>query len=241
MDEIIECLFLVFQFLKTTCCSIKNLVFELLQRGSDELLQRDMLSNGTSTSLSPANLETAEAKKVKLDQAFCADSPQSSQSAVSSKVLHIRNVPSDASESDIAQLGIPFGRMSNLVLAKKKNQALLEMEDVTLAARMVHYYSEHPPQVKGRSLIIQFSNHKELKTEQPNVAAQNALQAANNLAVSAANDDSKSVLRVIVENVLYPITVHDLHKVSLLFLLSSHSRLFFSLFFYSSSLVQHLG
>jgi polypyrimidine tract-binding protein 2 len=37
-------------------------------------------------------------------------------------VLHIRGVPNDAVESEIIQLGLPFGRMTNLVLFRKKNQ-----------------------------------------------------------------------------------------------------------------------
>ncbi len=47
-----------------------------------------------------------------------------------SRVLHFRGVPLDASEGEIVQLGLPFGRMTNLVLAKKKNQVgkIIEME-----------------------------------------------------------------------------------------------------------------
>ena len=44
------------------------------------------------------------------------------QASKPSRVLHLRGVPSDATESEIIQLGLPFGRMTNLVLAKKKNQ-----------------------------------------------------------------------------------------------------------------------
>ena len=44
------------------------------------------------------------------------DSPKAS------RVIHFRGVPSDATESEIVQLGLPFGRMTNLVLARKKNQ-----------------------------------------------------------------------------------------------------------------------
>ena len=39
-----------------------------------------------------------------------------------SKVLHFRGVPSETTEGEIIQLGQPFGKMTNLVLAKKKNQ-----------------------------------------------------------------------------------------------------------------------
>ncbi len=39
-----------------------------------------------------------------------------------SRVVHLRNVPSDATEQEILSIGMPFGAMTNLVLAKKKNQ-----------------------------------------------------------------------------------------------------------------------
>ena len=51
--------------------------------------------------------------QVKLDAA---------QAGKPSRVLHFRGVPNDATEGEIVQLGLPFGRMTNLVLAKKKNQ-----------------------------------------------------------------------------------------------------------------------
>jgi len=39
-----------------------------------------------------------------------------------SRVLHIRGIPMDATEGEVIQLGLPFGRMTNLVMARKKNQ-----------------------------------------------------------------------------------------------------------------------
>lgn len=41
---------------------------------------------------------------------------------VPSKVVHIRNMPNDASEQEIALLGIPFGLLENMVLSKKAGQ-----------------------------------------------------------------------------------------------------------------------
>ncbi|VDP75549.1 unnamed protein product [Schistosoma mattheei] len=43
---------------------------------------------------------------------------------VPSKVVHIRNMPDDATEHEIALLGIPFGLLENMVLSKKANQDL---------------------------------------------------------------------------------------------------------------------
>lgn len=119
---------------------------------------------------------------------------------------------------------------------------------------MVNYYTSVTPVLRGQPIYIQFSNHKELKTDSsPNQAvrrapgrgaqahwapahgpalppqrAQAALQAVNSvqsgnlaLAASAAAVDAgmamagqSPVLRIIVENLFYPVTLDVLHQVS---------------------------
>lgn len=39
-----------------------------------------------------------------------------------SRVLHIRKLPSDITETDVISLGLPFGDVTNLLLLKAKNQ-----------------------------------------------------------------------------------------------------------------------
>ena len=39
-----------------------------------------------------------------------------------SRVIHIRNIPSDVTEAEIIHLGIPFGRVTNVLVLKGKNQ-----------------------------------------------------------------------------------------------------------------------
>ena len=39
------------------------------------------------------------------------------------------------------------------------------MSDVNSATTMVTYYSERPPQIRGRTIYVQYSNHEQLKTE----------------------------------------------------------------------------
>ena len=62
-----------------------------------------------------------EAKRVRLDSKQGPNPP--------SKVIHIRNIPSDVTEAEVIHLGIPFGRVTNVLVLKGKNQAFLEMED----------------------------------------------------------------------------------------------------------------
>ncbi|XP_070563750.1 polypyrimidine tract-binding protein 1-like isoform X6 [Ptychodera flava] len=193
-------------------------------RGSDELLPQSTGQNGATAianavaasptgTISPTN--SNDAKKVKLDN---------KNAGKASRVVHIRNVLSDATESEIISLGVPFGRVTNILLLKGKNQAFLEMENETAATTMVNYYSHVTANVRGKPVYVQFSNHKELKTEnapaQQTAAAQAALAAAQSLmpqSHGAQPGDTlggqNTVLRVIVENMLYPVTVDILHQI----------------------------
>lgn len=83
-----------------------------------------------------------------------------------SRVIHIRNIPNDVSEAEIIHLGIPFGRVTNVLVLKGKNQAFLEMSEETAATTMVNYFSSCMAQLRGRAVYVQYSNHKELKTDQ---------------------------------------------------------------------------
>lgn len=135
-----------------------------------------------------------------------------------SRVLHIRGVPSETQDAEIIQLGLPFGRMTNLVIARRKNQALLEMADVSTAEQMLNYYTERPPQIRNNTVFFQYSRHEQLKTDgKPdlNAGTHAALQAAEKRmgGGSGSSDETRTVLRVIIENMLYPITLDVLRKI----------------------------
>ncbi|XP_060037427.1 polypyrimidine tract-binding protein 1 isoform X2 [Erinaceus europaeus] len=147
---------------------------------------------------------------------------------VPSRVIHIRKLPMDVTEGEVISLGLPFGKVTNLLMLKGKNQAFVEMNTEEAANTMVNYYTSVTPVLRGQPVYIQFSNHKELKTDSsPNQArAQAALQAVNSvqpgnlaLAASTAVDTSmvmagqSPVLRIIVENLFYPVTLDVLHQI----------------------------
>uniref|UniRef100_A0A8C9IR09 Polypyrimidine tract-binding protein 1 n=1 Tax=Piliocolobus tephrosceles TaxID=591936 RepID=A0A8C9IR09_9PRIM len=153
----------------------------------------------------------------------------SRSAGVPSRVIHIRKLPIDVTEGEVISLGLPFGKVTNLLMLKGKNQAFIEMTTEEAANTMVNYYTSVTPVLRGQPIYIQFSNHKELKTDSsPNQArAQAALQAVNSvqsgnlaLAASAAAVDAgmamagqSPVLRIIVENLFYPVTLDVLHQI----------------------------
>ncbi|KAM9369218.1 polypyrimidine tract-binding protein 1 isoform 5-T5 [Phaethornis superciliosus] len=91
------------------------------------------------------------------------------------------------------------------------------------ANTMVNYYTTVTPVLRNQPIYIQFSNHKELKTDNsPNQArAQAALQAVTAVqnAAPAAVDAGMAmagqspVLRIIIENLFYPVALDVLHQI----------------------------
>ncbi len=205
-----------------------------------------------SGSTSPTNngLNNNEAKRVKLDPMKGASGNGGNPGGggggtnAPSKVIHIRNIPNDVTEAEIIHLGIPFGRVTNVLVLKGKNQAFLEMEDESSATAMVNYFTGCSAQLRERSVYVQFSNHKQLKTDQTHsnasASAQAALQAAQALTGGAdiqsvqqklANGNAgtssaggvaggnagaggaNTVLRVIVEHMVYPVTLDVIYQI----------------------------
>ncbi|CAH0556060.1 unnamed protein product [Brassicogethes aeneus] len=205
-----------------------------IKRGSDELLSQTNVSVMAPSAPHADNNNQENAKKVKLE---C-------NVGKPSRVIHIRNIPSDVSEAEIIHLGLPFGRVTNVLVLKGKNQAFLEMGDESSATQMVNYFSTCMAQLRGRAVYVQYSNHKELKTDQThsnaNASAQAALQAAQALAITQNSSavavtpsaggtpvatpltngqgqdiqgGPNTVLRVIVEHMIYPISLDILHLI----------------------------
>ncbi|BFZ16555.1 hypothetical protein BsWGS_19586 [Bradybaena similaris] len=163
-----------------------------------------LLANGTGVSPLQSPTDIADAKKAKLD----------GSSNHPSRVVHVRNLPLEAGETDVVQLGLPFGRMTNVLVLRQKNQAFLEFEDEACAVAMVNYFLANPAQVRLKPVYVQFSNHKELKTDpahaSQNINAQAALQAAH---VVMGSDEQPTILRIIVDHAYFPISLDILYQL----------------------------
>ncbi|CAB1314205.1 unnamed protein product, partial [Coregonus sp. 'balchen'] len=179
-------------------------------RGSDELFS--CVSNGPYIMTSAA-ANGNDSKKFKGD----IRSP-----GIPSRVIHMRKLPNDINEAEVISLGLSFGKVTNLLMLKGKNQAFIEMNTEDAAQAMVSYYSSVTPVIRNHPIFLQYSNHQELKTDNsPNqVRAQAALQAVQTGGMPMAGVDASAgmggaspVLRVIVENLFYPVTLDVLHQI----------------------------
>ncbi|NXF41477.1 PTBP3 protein, partial [Nyctibius bracteatus] len=186
--------------------------------GPDKLLSSGVSNKPfTMNNSTPATDDGHDKKKFKADRSPCSPS----------RVLHLRQIPSDVTEAEVISLGLPFGRVTNLLMLKGKSQAFLEMASEEAAITMVNYYAPSTPHLRSQPVYIQYSNHRELKTDNlPNQArAQAALQAVNatqsgSLAMTSAVaaeggrlPGQGSVLRIIVENLFYPVTLEVLYQI----------------------------
>ncbi|XP_032062616.1 polypyrimidine tract-binding protein 3 [Aythya fuligula] len=182
-----------------------------LQCGPDEFLSSGVSRRTSTMSNSTADTANGNDDK-KLKEGRSPISP--------SRVLHLRQIPSDATEAEVISLGLPFGKVTNLLMLKGKSQAFLEMASEEAAANMVNFYTSVTPLLRSQPVYIQYSNYRELKTDNlPNQArAQAALQAVNAApdALAAGGGvvpGQGSVLRIIVENVFYPVTLEVLYQI----------------------------
>ncbi|NWX79351.1 PTBP3 protein, partial [Alca torda] len=171
----------------------------------------------TMSDTTPATDNGDKKKKLKGDR-----SPYSP-----SRVLHVCQIPNGVTEEEVISLGLPFGKVTNLLMLKGKSQAFLEMASEEAAVSMMDYYTPTTPHLRHQPVSIQYSNHRELKTDNlPNQAraqaalqAVDAVQSGNRVTESAlavdggVHPDQGSVLRVIVENLFYPVTLEMLHQI----------------------------
>ncbi|XP_028856378.1 polypyrimidine tract-binding protein 2-like [Denticeps clupeoides] len=184
-----------------------------VKRGSDELLSGGLYSGPSSS----VTANGSDSKKLRVEDRM---------ESVPSRVIHIRKLPNEVSETEVIALGLPFGKVTNILMLRGKNQAFLELGTEEAAVTMVNYYAAVTPQVRNVPVFIQYSNHKELKTDSAlNQRAQAVLQA-----VSAVQDggspNSESgpsesvlapppspVLRIIIDNMFYPVTLDVLQQI----------------------------
>ncbi|TRY87543.1 hypothetical protein DNTS_007095, partial [Danionella cerebrum] len=183
-----------------------------VKRSSDELLSGSLYNSPNSS----ITANGSDSKKLRMEDGM--DSPPS-------RVIHIRKLPNEVSETEVIALGLPFGKVTNILMLKGKNQAFLELGTEEAAVTMVNYYTAVTPQVRNVPVFIQYSNHKELKTDNTlNQRAQAVLQAVSAVQEGgspSSDTASKSVLmpapspvlRIIIDNMFYPVTLDVLQQI----------------------------
>ncbi|XP_072854062.1 polypyrimidine tract-binding protein 2 isoform X3 [Pogona vitticeps] len=204
-----------------SCSAMDGIVTDVavgVKRGSDELLSGSVLNSPNSNMSSiVVTANGNDNKKFK---------GEDKMDGAPSRVLHIRKLPGEVTETEVIALGLPFGKVTNILMLKGKNQAFLELATEEAAITMVNYYSAVTPHLRNQPIYIQYSNHKELKTDNAlNQRAQAVLQAVTavqttntpisgtTVSENAVTPAQSPVLRIIIDNMYYPVTLDVLHQI----------------------------
>uniref|UniRef100_UPI00358E58F2 polypyrimidine tract-binding protein 2-like n=1 Tax=Myxine glutinosa TaxID=7769 RepID=UPI00358E58F2 len=131
-----------------------------------------------------------------------------------SRVLHIRKLPEHATEAEVVTLALHFGRITNVLMLKGKSQAFLEMATLDAAIAAVSFYKAAAPVLRRQPVYLQYSTYQELHTDGfGNQKAQAALSALNSGDLSGISIPPSAILHIIVDNLLYPISLEVLHQL----------------------------
>ncbi|KNC73014.1 hypothetical protein SARC_14427, partial [Sphaeroforma arctica JP610] len=81
---------------------------------------------------------------------------------VPSAVLHLRNVPLEAVDTELLILARNFGKVKNLFRLPGKTQGFLELESIQTATQMLKHYQVSPATVGQNMIYLQYSQHQSL-------------------------------------------------------------------------------
>jgi len=127
-----------------------------------------------------------------------------------SKVIHMRSLPADVTETEVKALGLPFGRVTNILLMRQKHQAFIQLESIENASTMINYYDYVAPTIRQHPICLQFSQHQELRTRQQDGEMSSEQDKG---ILDGSSTGGKTVLKVIVSNIVYPVTIEILQQV----------------------------
>ncbi len=113
------------------------------------------------------------------------------------RVLYIRNVPDALSEADLLSHCSPFGSVVQVLLLREKHHGFVEFAEDPAAVACLQYYEATPLVVGGQRLDFNYSGRQGITTRK-----------------DPEGNPPNRILLLTVTNLLYPVTVDVLVKVS---------------------------
>jgi hnRNP-L/PTB/hephaestus splicing factor len=134
----------------------------------------------------------------------------------SSKVLHLRGIAPQLTDTEVLLLGLNFGNLKNVLFLKAKGQAFLDFENLEDAMEMVNFFRTNNTSFFSKRIFAQYSTHQELTTDPNNSNNQTAttlLREASDLYNISKKGGKNTVLRITIVNNLYPVNLEALHQI----------------------------
>ena len=155
-----------------------------------------LLFNNASSNQMQRNIESRSTRSV------------GEENSIPSRVLHIRNLPAEATESDILEMGKNFGTATNCLMLQGKGQALLEMASAQEATDVLQYFQDHRPTVCGKLVYMQYSTRPEIRMQKPG-----GKRGDGDLRDVGANIPPSNILLASIHNMIYPISIDIFHTL----------------------------
>eukprot|EP01134_Creolimax_fragrantissima_P007308 CFRG7308T1 len=121
---------------------------------------------------------------------------------IPSAVLHLRNVPLEAVDTELLILAQKFGIVKNLFRLPGKTQAFVEMNSIQSATAMLNHYKEVQATVGQNMIYLQYSQHQHLQIQQP-----------TDVITDESGPSDGSILLVKLLQMVYPVTLETLCQV----------------------------
>ena len=78
------------------------------------------------------------------------------------RVVHLRNVTSEVTQTEIMNAARRFGTVEKIVMLKTKHQAMVQFSTVDEATHFIDYYRDSPLRIGQRSIYSSYSRHAEI-------------------------------------------------------------------------------
>jgi len=115
-----------------------------------------------------------------------------------SKVVHLSNLPRNVTEHDVRAVFSSFGSPAHIVILQNRNQALIEMEELSAAVGFVNYHSSVQCIIREATVGVEHSTHQALNRRTQATPAEAA---------------PSRILLLTVSECYYPITIDVAHQI----------------------------
>lgn len=146
-----------------------------------------------------------EAKKARYDM---------SHQNPTTKVVSLRNIPSEITDFQIALIGLQFGEVINILYIKAKGQALIDFSNLTEAVDMVQFFHHPPDNCNLKNIEAAHSSYQQLTIDNNRMQSTlNTIQSAKQIKEAAIHGGDGYVIKALITNLVYPICIDALYQV----------------------------
>jgi RNA recognition motif-containing protein len=122
--------------------------------------------------------------------------------AGASKVLHVRGLPSHATETELVSMVAQFGRVAKTLILHDKNQAFIQMDSLDAAARAVAGLESNPPVIRTKMVYVQYSSRQEIDHKSAPVVG-----------AEGVTNGTSATLIIMITNVTIPVTLDNIYQI----------------------------